>query len=67
MYEIKAIYGRILLTIHTDDADCLVEDIRDKTELLRVMNHMFSVADQPGIKVVDTGVMLGVNRTNCTR
>jgi hypothetical protein len=63
MFEIKATHGRILFTVHTDDADCIVEDERDAKEFLRVMNSMFSVAGNPGIKVVDVGVMLGVHRT----
>ena len=63
MYEIVATHGRILLTIHTDDADCVVEDQQDKAEFLRVMDTMFSVAGNKGIKIVDPGVMLGVHRT----
>jgi hypothetical protein len=38
MFEIKATHGRILFTIHMDDADCIVEDERDATEFLRVMS-----------------------------
>jgi hypothetical protein len=63
MYEIIAKYGRILMTIHTDDCDCILEDARDQKELLNIMDKMFSMAGQPGIKVVDPGVMLGVHRT----
>ena len=63
MYEITATHGRILFTVHTDDADCILESERDKEEFLRVMNTLFSVAGNPGIKIVDTSVMLGVHRT----
>eukprot|EP01047_Picozoa_sp_COSAG01_P002388 COSAG01_NODE_63_length_29632_cov_270.650662_37_plen_78_part_00 len=38
------------MTVHTDDCDCVLEDERDRTELLRVMNDMFSMAGQPGIQ-----------------
>eukprot|EP01047_Picozoa_sp_COSAG01_P057037 COSAG01_NODE_6545_length_3613_cov_53.783722_5_plen_100_part_01 len=69
MFEIKATHGRILFTVHTDDADCIVEDERDAKEFLRVMNSMFSVAGNPGIKVVDVGVMLcsGIPDLFCAR
>eukprot|EP01047_Picozoa_sp_COSAG01_P077368 COSAG01_NODE_13909_length_1518_cov_23.911910_2_plen_165_part_00 len=42
MYEIIAKYGRILMTIHTDDCDCILEDARDQKELLNIMDKMFS-------------------------
>ena len=65
MFRFTSPEGRIVIAcIHSDDVDCVCEDVMDGMFIAEEFNKRFSPKEgEPGIKMVDTRFQLGVERT----
>jgi hypothetical protein len=63
MFKFTSKQGKTTIAcIHSDDVDCVCEDIADGTKIAEAFDKRFGTSDSPGIKLCDPKFMLGCER-----